>query len=302
MVLDSSTVMTPSLPTFFMASAMMPPLCLSLLAEMVPTWAIMSPLTSLCSFLISSTATSTALSMPRFRAVGLSLAATVFTPSRKIACASTVAVVVPSPATSDVLEATSRTICAPMFSRESSSSISLATVTPSLVIVGEPNFLSSTTLRPFGPSVTFTARLNFSTPRSSALRASSSNNNCFAAMFNHSFTLTLFNHAEDIFLAHDQVIFAVNLDFRAAVLADQHAVTFLHGKRDELAVVVTLAGAEGDDFALLRLFFRGVRDDDPALLHFVLFNRLHQHAIAQWFYVHCVLSPVCCCFCSCSRS
>src|SRR6266478_3368407 len=36
-VLDSSTVMTPSLPTFFMASAMMPPICLSLLAEMVPT-------------------------------------------------------------------------------------------------------------------------------------------------------------------------------------------------------------------------------------------------------------------------
>src|SRR6266481_7590180 len=39
-VLDSSTVMTPSLPTFFMASAMMPPICLSLLAEIVPTWAM----------------------------------------------------------------------------------------------------------------------------------------------------------------------------------------------------------------------------------------------------------------------
>src|SRR6267154_1705056 len=93
MVRDSSTVMTPSLPTFFMASAMMPPICLSLLAEMVPTWAIMSPLTSLWSFLISSTATSTALSMPRLRAVGLAPAATVLTPSRKMACASTVAVV-----------------------------------------------------------------------------------------------------------------------------------------------------------------------------------------------------------------
>src|SRR6266478_3140646 len=126
-VLDSSTVMTPSLPTFFMASAMMPPICLSLLAEMVPTCAIMSPLTSRESFLISSTATSTARSMPRLRAVGLAPAATVFTPSRKMACASTVAVVVPSPATSLVLEATSRTICAPMFSSGSRSSISLAT-------------------------------------------------------------------------------------------------------------------------------------------------------------------------------
>jgi len=71
-----------------------------------------------------------------------------------MAAASTVAVVVPSPAASAALEATSRTICAPMFSNFSSSSISLATVTPSLVMRGAPNDLSSTTLRPFGPSVT----------------------------------------------------------------------------------------------------------------------------------------------------
>ena len=58
-----------------------------------------------------------------------------------MAWASTVAVVVPSPATSEVLEATSFTICAPMFSNLFSSSISLATVTPSLVMVGEPKRL-----------------------------------------------------------------------------------------------------------------------------------------------------------------
>ena len=55
-----------------------------------------------------------------------------------IEAASTVAVVVPSPAMSLVFEATSRTICAPMFSNLSSSSISLATVTPSLVMRGAP--------------------------------------------------------------------------------------------------------------------------------------------------------------------
>ena len=37
--------MTPSLPTFFIASAMMLPMVSSLLAEMVPTWAIISPVT-----------------------------------------------------------------------------------------------------------------------------------------------------------------------------------------------------------------------------------------------------------------
>ena len=72
---------------------------------------------------------------------------------------------VPSPATSEVFEATSRTICAPMFSSALPSSISLATVTPSLVMVGEPNFFSMTTLRPLGPSVTLTASASVLTPR-----------------------------------------------------------------------------------------------------------------------------------------
>ena len=92
-------------------------------------------------------------------------------PSRRIACASTVAVVVPSPATSEVLLATSRIMRAPRPSTGSFRSISLATVTPSLVMVGDPNFFSSTTLRPFGPSVTLTASASWFTPRMSAARA-----------------------------------------------------------------------------------------------------------------------------------
>ena len=92
-----------------------------------------------------------------------------------MAWASTVAVVVPSPATSLVLVATSLASWAPMFSYGLVSSISRAIVTPSLVIVGAPNFLSMTTLRPFGPSVTLTALARASTPRSSDWRASPEN-------------------------------------------------------------------------------------------------------------------------------
>ena len=55
-----------------------------------------------------------------------------------MARASTVAVVVPSPATSLVLEATDLTSCAPMFSYASSKSMDFATVTPSFVILGAP--------------------------------------------------------------------------------------------------------------------------------------------------------------------
>ena len=52
-----------------------------------------------------------------------------------------------------------------VFLRWSSSSMSRAIVTPSLVMVGPPNFLSSTTYRPRGPSMTLTASANLSTPR-----------------------------------------------------------------------------------------------------------------------------------------
>src|SRR5450756_1031566 len=60
---------------------------------------------------------------------------------------------------------------------------SLATVTPSLVMRGAPKLLSITTLRPLGPSVTFTASARMSTPRSMRARASPPKRNSFAAMF-----------------------------------------------------------------------------------------------------------------------
>src|SRR3712207_1737003 len=118
---------------------------------------------------------SAAARMPAPSAVGLAPAATLRMPSCTRAWASTVAVVVPSPATSLVLVATFLASWAPRFSYGSSSSTSRAMVTPSLVMVGAPNFLSRTTLRPRGPSVTLTASASLSTPRSSARRASSLN-------------------------------------------------------------------------------------------------------------------------------
>ncbi len=112
--------------------------------------------------------------MPRLRAIGLAPAATFFRPSWTIAWPRTVAVVVPSPAMSLVLEAISLASWAPMFSNGSSSSMSLAMVTPSLVIVGEPNFFSRTTLRPLGPRVILTASARASMPFLRAWRAASS--------------------------------------------------------------------------------------------------------------------------------
>src|SRR6185437_8843978 len=123
--LPSSTVITPSLPTLSIASEIVLPIDSSAFAEIAPTWAISLLVEhGLLTFLSSSTIATTALSIPRFRSIGFMPAATYFMPSAMIDWASTVAVVVPSPATSDVLEATSFTICAPMFSNLSLSSIS----------------------------------------------------------------------------------------------------------------------------------------------------------------------------------
>jgi hypothetical protein len=178
--LFSSMVMTPSEVTFSIASAIRRPISGSP-AEMVPTRAIsLLSLTFWLWALMVSTALATALLMPRRISMGLAPAVTFFMPSVTMACARTVAVVVPSPAASLVLVATSRTSCAPMFSNSSFSSISLAMVTPSLVMTGAPNFLPSTTLRPLGPRVIFTVFARVSIPAHSALRASSPCLICFA--------------------------------------------------------------------------------------------------------------------------
>ena len=179
-VLLSSTVMTPSLPTLSMASAISSPMVGSA-AEIEAVAAICSLVSTSLAVLSSCWETaSTAFSMPRLSAIGFAPAATLRRPSRTSAWASTVAVVVPSPAMSSVFFATSLTSSAPIFSHGSSSSISLAIDTPSLVMVGAPHFFSRTTLRPRGPSVTLTASARVFMPRSSPRRASSSKAIIFA--------------------------------------------------------------------------------------------------------------------------
>ncbi len=179
-VCDSSTVTTPSLPTLSMASAMSSPISVSA-AEIDAVAAICSlDSTSLAEDSSSAVMAATAFSMPFFREIGSAPAATLRRPSRTSAWARTVAVVVPSPATSSVFLATSLTSSAPIFSNGSSSSISLAIETPSFVMVGAPHFFSSTTLRPRGPRVTLTASARMFRPRSRPRRASSSKAMIFA--------------------------------------------------------------------------------------------------------------------------
>src|ERR1700737_4249932 len=82
----SSTVITPSLPTFCIASAIMRPISTSPLALTVAIWAISSLVeTFLGCFRTSSTTTPTAISTPRFKSIGFMPATTAFAPSWMIA-------------------------------------------------------------------------------------------------------------------------------------------------------------------------------------------------------------------------
>src|SRR5487761_773508 len=292
-LLASSTVITPSLPTFCIASAIIRPISRSSLAEIVPTWAISSLVETFFErFSISLTTASTARSMPRFKSIGFIPAATALAPSRTIAWASTVAVVVPSPARSLVLEATSLTICAPMFSNLSSSSISLATVTPSLVMRGAPNDLSRTTLRPLGPSVTLTALARTSMPRSMRSRASPLNRTSLAVM---SGILWLsgflrrggpIEHPHDVAFLHDHQVLAVELDFGARPFPEEHAVAALDVERMHLAFLIAHARAHSNHLALHRLFLRRVGDENTAGgFHFRL-DTADQDAVLQWTQFH----------------
>src|SRR6478672_2950183 len=175
-----------------------------------------------------------------------------------MAWARTVAVVVPSPATSDVLLATSFTICAPMFSSASFSSISFATVTPSLVMVGDPNFLSRMTFRPRGPSVTLTALAKLFTPRRIPCREASPYTICFAMRLSR-FLSTCFDDRQHFVLPHDEVLFTIERDVLTRILAEQNHIARLDIERDARAPVLDSAAAGSDDRASLRLLFRTVR-------------------------------------------
>src|SRR5271156_7212675 len=114
------------------------------------------------------------------------------------------------------------------------------------------------TLRPFGPSVTLTALLRMSTPRSKRSRASEEKRTSLADMSLDPSILDkksclggfllgggcAFNHAHDVGLLHDQELFAVDLDFRARPLAEQHPVARFEFDGREFAALVAGPGTD----------------------------------------------------------
>jgi len=137
---------------------------------MIPTWAISCGPWSVWRLLELLDHHVDGFSMPRLISIG-------FVPGHELAALAVErlrqqgAVVVPSPATSLVRDATSFTHLRPMFLEFFLQLDLLGDGDPSLVIVGAPNDFSMMTLRPLGPSVTFTASASVLTPFRIASRA-----------------------------------------------------------------------------------------------------------------------------------
>src|SRR6266513_193947 len=88
------------------------------------------------------------------------------------------------------------------------------------------------------------------------------------------------NDGEDVGFTGDEQLLTIDGDLGAAVFSVQHLVADLDVHGDAL-VLLEAPGTNGDDLALLRLLFRGIRDVEPAahLLRFL--QRLDDDAISQ---------------------
>ena len=64
--------------------------------------------------------------------------------------------------------------------------------------------------------------------------------------------------------------------------AEQDEIAGLDVERNQLAAFVAGARADGDHFAFLRLFLRGVGNDDPALGFEIAFRASDDDAVVEW--------------------
>src|SRR5215471_15265017 len=100
-------------------------------------------------------------------------------------------------------------------------------------------------------------------------------------------TSSFHQHPHQVAFLHDHVLDAVELDFGAGPLAEQHPVADLDVDRDELATLIATTRADGNDLPFLRFFLRGIRDDDAAAGLLFSFDPLDDDAIVKWTEFHC---------------
>ena len=212
-----------------------------------------------------------------------------------------------------------------MFSRGSLSSISFATVTPSLVINGRPELLVEDDVPALGSERHLDRVRQAVDPSEDRLPGLVT----VRDLLRHEFALLLGDspcgdswgsplrgfrntlllsrreasqrgapasdsaeHGEDLVLAQNQDILAVDLDLGPGVLSEQDLVAHLDVQGELRPVLQDLAVPDGQHLALLGLLLGGVRDDDPSLGRLLLLDAANHQAVVKRTYVLivCLLS------------
>src|SRR5205085_1989512 len=123
----------------------------------------------------------------------------------------------------------SSTVITPSLPTLSIASAMRSPMAASLLADTEPTCrMALRSLRPLGPSVTFTALARTLTPATMRERASSPNLTSLAAMINSSLLNSwdlLGEDAHDVVFTHDDIFGAIDLHFGAGVLAEEDGVT-----------------------------------------------------------------------------
>src|SRR5690348_12103763 len=92
--------------------------------------------------------------------------------------------------------------------------------------------------------------------------------------------LFAFDNRQNVGLAQDQQVLAVELELGAAILGEEHAVALFDFERDAVALVAHLALAGGDDGAFLGLLFGRIGDHNAALGDFLTLGGAYHDAVA----------------------
>jgi hypothetical protein len=82
----------------------------------------------------------------------------------------------------------------------------------------------------------------------------------------------LFDYAKNVVFTHDQVVSPFNFNLGAGILPEENAISFFYLQRDSFAVVAEFTVTDSRNFTFRRFFFCRIRDDNPALCLFFLFN------------------------------
>src|SRR5579863_144340 len=93
-------------------------------------------------------------------------------------------------------------------------------------------------------------------------------------------------HREDFVLAEDHVLDAVELHFGPGVLAEEDAITLLHGDGPQLAALQDLPVAGGHDRSLHGLLLGGIRNDDATFGLLLLLKALDNDAVGERTNLH----------------